>query len=73
MNAKYIPTKKLTEILNSHHTTGIDGADYGPLKEELEAALWSRQSKVTYSDPWDEYEAFLDSEGVPPVPEEIAA
>jgi hypothetical protein len=44
-NLKYIPTKKLNDILNSHHTTGIDGADYGPVKEELQAILWERLNR----------------------------
>lgn len=38
-----IPTWKIQEILNSHHTTGIDGADYEDHKEELEHILWARQ------------------------------
>lgn len=44
-NLKYIPTKKLQEILNSNHCTGIDGKDYGPVKEELEQILWERLSE----------------------------
>lgn len=37
-----LPTHKLEEILNSHHCTGIDGADFEPIKEELQAILWER-------------------------------
>ena len=41
-NLTSIPTWKLKEILDSHHTVGIDGADYAPVKEELEQELWRR-------------------------------
>lgn len=44
-NLKYIPTKKLEEILNSNHCTGVNGADYEPVKHELEQILWERQSR----------------------------
>lgn len=44
-NLKYIPTKKLQEILNDNHTCGTNGKDYGPVKHELEQILWERQSK----------------------------
>lgn len=44
-NLKYIPTKKLREILDSHHCVGTTGKDYFPVKEELEQILWERQSR----------------------------
>lgn len=37
-----IPTWKIKEILNSPYCTGIDGADYEPVKEYLEAILYER-------------------------------
>lgn len=67
-NLKHIPTKKLKEILNSNHCTGINGADYEPVKHELEGILWERESKKSFSDPWEEYEKYLDEQGVPPLP-----
>lgn len=42
---KYIPTAKLKQILNSHHCTGIDGADYDPVKDELNQILWERLNR----------------------------
>lgn len=45
-NLKFIPTKKLKEILDSNHCTGIDGKDYEPVKEELQAVLWKRESET---------------------------
>jgi hypothetical protein len=44
-NLKHIPTKKLLEILSSNHCTGINGADYEPVKEELQQILWKRQAQ----------------------------
>jgi len=41
-NLASIPTWKLQEIVDSHHCTGIDGADYHPVREELESELWRR-------------------------------
>lgn len=46
MQVRAIPTWKLEEILNSHHCTGINGADYGPIKEELQNELWRRTESV---------------------------
>jgi hypothetical protein len=69
-NLKYIPTHKIQEILNSNHCTGTDGADYGPVKHELEEILWLRQARQLFSDPYEEYEDYLDSQGVPPIPVE---
>lgn len=42
-----MPTKKLKEILAHHHTQGVDGADYEPVREELEIELWERQNAET--------------------------
>lgn len=44
-NIKYIPTAKLKQILDSHHCTGIDGADYEPVKDELNQILWERLNR----------------------------
>lgn len=48
-NLKYIPTWKIEEILNDEYCRGIDGKDYEPVKEELEAILWERQNKAEES------------------------
>lgn len=64
-NLKNIPTAKLIQILDSHHTTGINGADYGPVKEELQQILWERQSRSNdhvIERYWQEYQDHLDSE-----------
>lgn len=45
-NLKFIPTWKIQAILESPNCTGIDGADYGPVKHELESILWARQERV---------------------------
>ena len=44
-NLHKIPTWKIAEILNHPNCQGIDGKDYGPVKEELESVLWERQAK----------------------------
>jgi len=66
-NLKYIPTWKIKEILDSNYTKGINGRDYGPMKEEMEAILWERQSKVfdinmkKQENELQEYENYLES------------
>lgn len=40
-----ITTSKIKAILESHNCTGSTGADYGPIKHELEDELWRRQAK----------------------------
>ena len=40
-----IPTWKLKEILEHPYCQGVDGKDYEPLKEEMQAELWKRQDK----------------------------
>jgi hypothetical protein len=52
---KHIPTKKLIEILDSHHCTGKDGKDYGPYKDELQSILWQRLSSVDLDKMIDEH------------------
>ena len=65
-NLKYIPTKKLQEILDSNHCTGIDGADYEPVREELEQILWERQNRQADAEmkkmekEWEAYENYLE-------------
>lgn len=44
-NVDAMPTWKLKEILNDPYTRGIDGADYEPVREYLEQALWARYAK----------------------------
>lgn len=44
-NATAMPTWKLREILNDPYTRGIDGEDYGPIREELEQELWARADR----------------------------
>lgn len=39
-----VPTWKMSEILNHPYAQGIDGADYGPVKEELQSELWKRRN-----------------------------
>lgn len=76
-NLKYIPTRKIKAILDSPYTSGIDGADYGPVKEELQYIHWSKVDSLIsklqsdYEKQMKEYEDFLDSQGVPQVSEEI--
>ena len=65
-NLKHIPTKKLQEILESNHCTGIYGADYEPVKEELEQILWERQNRLMEAEmkkmekDWKAYEEYLE-------------
>jgi hypothetical protein len=40
---KGIRTETLKAILNDPYTRGVDGEDYGPIREELEQELWRRQ------------------------------
>jgi hypothetical protein len=40
-----MPTHQLRAILNDPFTRGIDGADYAPIRHELEAELWRRMDK----------------------------
>jgi hypothetical protein len=44
-NLKFIPTWKIQEILDEPYNRGVNGKDYGPVKEELEQILWKRQGK----------------------------
>lgn len=44
-NVDAIPTWKIEEILASPNCTGIDGADYEPVKAELQTELWKRYVK----------------------------
>ena len=44
---KYIPTKKLTEILDDPYTRGSNGRDYEPVRHELEQVLWERENRIT--------------------------
>ena len=48
-----IPTQKLKEILDSNHCTGIDGADYFPIKELLESEYYKRLELQSQSDLYD--------------------
>jgi len=76
-NLKFIPTKRLNTILADPYTRGIDGKDYGPLKEELQDIVWGRAEKQLMNfhalaeKELKDYEDFLDSEGVPSVTSEI--
>lgn len=71
-NLQYIPTKKLKEILDTPHCTGVNGADYEPVRHELEQILWERLNRLVDDlvHQYEDYEDFLDSQGVPPVPTE---
>jgi hypothetical protein len=44
-NLDAIPNHKLRELINSFHCIGVDGADYGPVKEELESIYWERMNE----------------------------
>lgn len=76
-NLKFIPTKKLSEILSHPYTQGINGADYEPVREELQKHLWDRNEKLIiamqemYDQDQKAYDFFLDSIGVPQVTKEI--
>lgn len=72
--AKFIPTKKLTELVQNEGV-GIDGDDTWATKyDELLDAYIERMSKLdgeaiaSVAKDWDAYEEWLNSEGVPPVP-----
>lgn len=45
-NLQFIPTWKLKAILEHPNCQGIDGRDYGPVREELEHILFERQNKL---------------------------
>ena len=49
-NWSKITTTKLKEILNSNYCTGIDGADYEMVKDELLEELYTRQNKQLEKD-----------------------
>jgi len=44
-NVNAMPTWKLEGILSSPNCTGIDGADYFPVREELFSELFKRYAK----------------------------
>lgn len=44
-NLKFIPTWKIIEILDEPYNRGVNGKDYGPVKEELEQIVWERQNR----------------------------
>lgn len=43
-SAIQMPTHRLKEILDSPHTSGIDGHDYHVIREELQSEYWRRLS-----------------------------
>lgn len=43
-NLDAIPNWKLREILDSNFCTGTDGADYWPVREELQTIYWRRMN-----------------------------
>jgi hypothetical protein len=45
-NLKSIPIWKIREILDHPHCQGIDGADYEPVKHELEQILWEHDNNA---------------------------
>lgn len=74
--ARFIPTKKLTELVQNEGL-GIDGDDTWATKyEELLDAYIERMVKLDLNEieqvanDWEVYEDYLDSQGVPPVPTE---
>lgn len=42
--AVQMPTHRLKEIIDSPHTTGIDGHDYAVIRDELLQEYWRRQA-----------------------------
>lgn len=75
MKTKFIPTKKIKEILDNRDTycTHI-GTDFGGYVEELQDILWHRENRSSVAslrrelEALEAYEDYLDSEGVPPWP-----
>jgi hypothetical protein len=74
--AKFIPTKKLKELVDNEGV-GIDGDDTWQANySELLSAYIDRVSKMddtqlhNEAKEWDLYEEYLDSVGVPPIPSE---
>lgn len=45
-SVKSWPTKKIIEVLNEPYTRGVDGRDFGPIKESLQYELNRRSEKV---------------------------
>lgn len=46
-NLDAIPTKTLHQILSHPFTQGIDGADYEPVRHELEGIYYKRMNTLT--------------------------
>lgn len=57
---KYMPTKKLKEILDDPYTITSIGTDYGPVREELEEVYLERQARLDEK-ALKEYEKQLDA------------
>jgi predicted subunit of tRNA(5-methylaminomethyl-2-thiouridylate) methyltransferase len=73
---KYYTTKTLNTIMNDQYKRSKDGSrDYQDYTQEIDAILWARDEKAVkdifkdHENELMEYEAFLDSEGVPPIPD----
>jgi hypothetical protein len=66
-NLKYIPTKKIVEILDSNYCMGVNGREYSDVKEELEQILWERQNRIAEQQmiemekQWQEYEEYINT------------
>lgn len=72
---KHIPTKMIKSILENCNGRNKDySQEY--VQEDLKAILWGRLDKTMekklarYEKELLDYELFLDSEGVPPIPKE---
>ena len=65
-NLRYIPTKKIIEILDNPHHLSSSGKDFGPVIDELRDILWERQSRQKAMSKIEEYEAYSDHNNLPP-------
>ena len=71
---KHINTKRLKALIDNDFV-GVDGLDRYPQKEEILDEYFLRTNRLLQKEidistnQFDEYEDFLDSEGVPPIPE----
>lgn len=55
-NLKYIPTKKLKEILSNPYGCTDIGSDYEENLDEIREIIWSREDKAA-QDAFDQYES----------------
>lgn len=72
---KYVPTKMIKSILDNCNGR-IKDYSHDYIQDDLKAVLWERLDKTMekelarYEKELLDYELYLDSEGVPPIPAE---